>query len=87
MASLKARIITIHDIEDNWNLCPTFIPKRGEIVVYDRDANNDSARIKIGDGVTTVTELPFLSDSILGDAVTWDGETGYIDSGEISSYK
>ena len=87
MSSLKARIVQTHDIEDNWNLCPTFIPKRGEIIVYDRDPNNDSARIKIGDGVTTVVELPFLSDSILGDAVVWDGGIGYVDSGEISSYK
>ena len=86
MSTLKARIIQTHDIQANWELCPTFIPKRGEIIVYDRDPENDAARIKIGDGVTKIGDLPFLSDSILGDAVYWDGETGYIDSGEISSY-
>ena len=87
MSTLKARIIQTHDIEANWDLCPTFIPKRGEIIVYDRDTVNDAARIKIGDGVTTITNLPFISDSILGDAVRWDGELGYVDSGEISSYQ
>ena len=56
---LKSRIIHKHDIEKNWNRATTFIPKQGEIIVYDIDENNTVERFKIGDGTTLAIELPF----------------------------
>lgn len=62
---LLSRIAQKHDIETNWNNSPDFIPMRGELIVYDIDANYDYERLKIGDGATTVVNLPFyLADEI-----------------------
>ena len=66
-----SRIIHKHDLEANWIKAATnsnFIPKQGEIIVYDRDDNHDYERIKIGDGITNVTNLPFI-DKTLADLV------------------
>lgn len=56
---LNARIIPKHDIEANWNKAINFIPLKGEIIVYDADENYSYPRIKHGDGVTKVIDLPF----------------------------
>ena len=55
----KTRIIHKNDIEENWNKATTFIPMKGEIIVYNVDENYDYERIKVGDGLTTVINLPF----------------------------
>lgn len=57
---LYARTQQKNDTEANWANATTFIPKKGEIVVYNADENNPSPRVKIGDGVTVVGELPFI---------------------------
>lgn len=57
--NLKARIVHKHDIEANWLLATGFTPKQGEIIVYDIDDNYSYERIKIGDGVQNVNNLPF----------------------------
>jgi hypothetical protein len=46
---------------ENWSKATNFIPLKGEIIIYDIDANNKNKRIKIGDGVKNVTELDFFS--------------------------
>ena len=56
---IKSRIIHKHDIEANWNKAVNFIPMQGEIIIYDIDSNYDFERAKIGDGVTSVVNLPF----------------------------
>ena len=56
---MNSRIIHKHDIESNWNRAETFVPKQGEIIVYDIDTNNTVERFKVGDGKTTVIDLPF----------------------------
>ena len=58
---LLGRIIHKHDIEENWDKATGFIPKQGEIIVYDIDDNYEYERIKIGDGETNVNNLPFLN--------------------------
>lgn len=60
--SLKARVIHKHDIASNWALAINFIPKQGEIIVYDRDEVYNYERLKIGDGETVVSALPFAHD-------------------------
>ena len=57
----QARMQQKHDIEANWlKYGINFIPRKGEIIIYDKDENFAYSRLKIGDGVTTVNTLPFL---------------------------
>jgi hypothetical protein len=58
-----SRIINKHDTEANWLKAASFIPKKGEIIVYDADSNYSYERAKIGDGVTVVSNLPFVDDA------------------------
>lgn len=57
--TLNTRIIQKHDIEGNWLKATNFIPKQGEIIVYDIDSTHDYERFKIGDGTTNINTLPF----------------------------
>lgn len=57
--NINSRIIQKHDTETNWLKATNFIPKLGELIIYDIDATHDYARIKIGDGTTVVSSLPF----------------------------
>ena len=59
--NIKTRIIHKHDTEANWNKATNFIPKAAEIIVYDPDSSHTHPRIKIGDGVSTVINLAFVS--------------------------
>lgn len=58
----NTRIINKHDIAANWAKATNFIPKKGELIVYDADTTNTQPRLKIGDGTTTVINLPFVTD-------------------------
>ena len=58
---LNTRVQQKHDIEANWLKAVNFIPKIGEVIVYDPDENHAAARVKIGDGERTVGQLPFIS--------------------------
>ena len=59
--NFNARIVHKHDTEENWNKAINFIPKQGELIIYDKDSIYDYERIKIGDGVTNVNVLPFAT--------------------------
>lgn len=61
---LSSRIIHKHDVAANWIKATNFVPKQGEIVVYDIDADYTYERIKIGDGVRNVNALPFVDDAL-----------------------
>ena len=65
--NIKSRIEHKHDVEINWKKAIAFIPKAGELIIYDPDNNYNYARINIGDGKTTVNILPFSSE-----ITTWD---------------
>lgn len=58
-----------HKTSEEWAYDTTYVPRVGEIVVYDKDENHDYARMKIGDGSTLVAQLPFI------DAGTINGKT------------
>ena len=87
---LNGRIALKHDLEINWQNAAArsnFTPNPGEVIIYDPDENHAQARIKIGDGVRNVEELPFhagswndLSDKPFGETnpieITWDGVIG-----------
>lgn len=57
--TLKSRIVNKHDTEAKWKSASTFVPKQGEIIIYDKDSTHTYERFKIGDGVTTIGNLPF----------------------------
>lgn len=57
---INTRVVNKHDTEAKWNAATTFVPKQGEIIIYDKDSNYDYERIKIGDGSTVVSSLPFV---------------------------
>lgn len=62
---INARVITKHDKEENWNKATNFIPKLGELIVYEPDINFLTPRIKVGDGLSTIKTLPFITDSYI----------------------
>lgn len=67
----QVRLKNKHDTQVTWD-ATDFIPLAGEIVIYDADESNTVARVKIGDGVTDISELPFIdANSIKStDAIT-----------------
>lgn len=60
--TLKTRVVLKHDTEANWNKATTFIPLKGEVIIYDPDSTHTYSRQKIGDGVKTVVALPFFEN-------------------------
>lgn len=58
---VKTRIQNKHDVEANWVQAVNFIPMAGEVIVYDQDSNYSMPRVKIGNGQTTINNLPFVS--------------------------
>ena len=68
-AKHNTRIQLKHDTETNWNKAVNFIPKAGEMIIYDADDTNP-VRIKIGDGITVVNSLPFQGSNI--QMITWE---------------
>ena len=60
--TVKTRIQGKHDTAANWAKATSFIPLAGEIIIYEPDSTYTYARTKIGDGVRTVSALPFVGD-------------------------
>ena len=58
----NTRIIHKHAVEADWLKATNFAPKQGEIIVYDKDSEHSYERLKIGDGQTLVSALPFVDD-------------------------
>lgn len=54
---IKENTIIKKDTYENWSKAKNFIPKDKEIIVY------TNMGMKIGDGKTTVNELPFINQS------------------------
>lgn len=52
--TFQGRIVQKHDTKANWDKATNFVPLKGEIIIYD-----DLNKIKIGDGTTTVVNLPY----------------------------
>lgn len=73
LKTVKTRVQNKHDIPANWEKATNFIPLAGELIIYDDhyfdDNNNkvvvaDTIQYKIGDGVTTVNNLPFVDPTV-----------------------
>lgn len=81
---VHARIQLKNDTEKNWNKS-NFIPLKGELIIYSTDETHPFSRIKIGDGVTNIIELPFLptgeSIGVLTHKLTFGANQEYIFDG------
>lgn len=62
--TIKGRLVLKHDIAENWAKATSFVPKQGEAIIYDIDTDYSYERLKIGDGVQNVNDLPFVDDPI-----------------------
>ena len=58
---LNTSIQLRNDTEANWNKNSSFIPKSGEVVVYLADETHTTPRLKVGNGRTTIVDLPFVN--------------------------
>ena len=59
---INARIMLKRDVESNWIKAVTFIPKEAECIVYLPDSTHTVPRIKIGDGINKINDLPFVTE-------------------------
>ena len=71
----NTRVQQKHDVEANWLKATNFIPMLGEIIIYDADDTHTVPRMKIGDGKTLVSLLPFIVDTITNEEI--DAIFGY----------
>lgn len=78
--TFNGRIVHKHDTAENWNKATNFIPKQGEIIVYDIDNTYDYERMKVGDGSTTVVNLPFILNNITNEEINeiCNSENGFV---------
>ena len=58
--TIKTRIQLKNDTEENWNKAINFVPKMGEVIIYSADGTHPFSRLKVGDGETSVINLPFI---------------------------
>ena len=61
--TIKTRTIVKNGLEEDWNKLAEFIPLKNEPIFYKPDANHENLRMKMGDGVTPLKDLPFVSMS------------------------
>jgi hypothetical protein len=82
---IKGRLVQKHDVQAHWELAINFVPKQGEIIIYDIDENYNYERFKIGDGIHTINDLPFADETITKrlDNLALVATTGLIDDLEI----
>jgi RNA binding exosome subunit len=68
--SINARILARRDTTANWNALRSFVPLRGEIIIYTDHGQMDDGYgnrinvpgIKIGDGNAYLIDLPFVGN-------------------------
>ncbi len=64
---MKARVSQLYKTEAEWLKLPKFKPFPGEIIIFAPDDQHSYARMKIGDGNTLLTDLPFFGITELED--------------------
>lgn len=67
--NIQSRIQHKHDTEANWNQTTNFIPKAGEIIIYDKDENYSYSRLKVGDGINNLHNLSFVNEELMADII------------------
>lgn len=82
---MKARISNLYKTEAEWNELD-FIPFSGEIIIYAPDQQYTYARIKVGDGASSISSLPFLTETCFERMITEFLRINVSDAGKISDY-
>ena len=90
---MKARIRHLHKSAKDWEAFQElyksqnnkdFVPLAGELIIYDSDSLEASCtKIKIGDGVTSLQELPFIIDSTVANYLQEHFYAAEIDGGRV----
>lgn len=62
--TFRMRIQLKADSEANWIAHP-IVPLANELIIYTADNTHHYARLKVGDGTTSVTALPFIDSGTL----------------------
>ena len=70
--TIKTRIQLKCDTEANWNKSvlvseggvekttgTSFVPRKGEVIIYEADDTHPFSRLKVGDGIHSAPQLPF----------------------------
>jgi hypothetical protein len=84
---MKARVSQLHKTEADWNKLANFVPIQGEFIIFDPDKRHKYARLKVGDGVSKLIDLPFFIDSAIDYHTTKRRLNEVIDAGRITDYK
>jgi len=64
----EARMYQKRDTTEDWASATTFKPGPGELIIYEKDTNTVKPRMKIGDGETNLSDLPFLTGEVYAQA-------------------
>lgn len=86
MNKLNIRLVHTHDTASKWDNLTEFIPCKGEIIVYDVDNTHTYERFKIGDGVTSIKDLPFSIEQYVNSLLNITDGILYADGGNIKDY-
>jgi hypothetical protein len=83
---MKARVSHLHRKEADWLKLTNWVPEAGELVIYDPDEEYNYARVKVGDGISTLTDLPFFIQETIESLLKRKHYQEIIDSGNIVDY-
>ena len=79
MFYMKERILVKHDVKANWDKAVNFVPLPGELIIYDGVIEGgkyiETPKLKIGDGVHKVFELPFIDAEQAQKEYVYDDES------------
>lgn len=91
--TIKTRIQLKNDTEENWNKAINFVPLKGEVIIYSADDAHPFCRLKVGNGITTVSDLPFIysntldKELVIGTTAQLNNDISYIpQKGEVRLY-
>ena len=82
-----ARISNLAKTESEWSVHPDLVLNSGELAVFLPDQKFNFARLKIGDGKTSLKDLDFFIDTTIENALKKYKTTEIIDCGRITDYE
>lgn len=84
--AIKTRIQLKNDTEAHWLLATNFVPLQGEVIIYSADDTHPFSRLKVGDGTTTVNNLPFIDSETVNNYYFANGIAMFPGVGEEHIY-
>jgi hypothetical protein len=86
-ADMKARVSNLAKTASEWSKF-NFKPLPGEVIIYLPESNcaNACVKIKVGDGVQSLQELPFVVEHIAEELLADYKRDEVFDAGHITDY-